>query len=100
MATALGCLPSAIDEESVVNIFDLLKYWQEEPPTHVILALRYLGQKKKANPSKDQVISQMHELAAMTGQQLVREAPEGFIDAMQWAERMKDKVKGSRPAVN
>lgn len=32
-----------------MNIIGLLKYWREEPPAHVILALRYLGPSKSTD---------------------------------------------------
>jgi hypothetical protein len=98
VATALGCLPSAIDDEPVVNIFRLLKYWQEEPPAHVMLALRYLGARKKpgrdsGNPAvtEKQAQAQMHETAAMMGG--VGSAPEGFAEMVEWAAAMEAKVK-------
>lgn len=88
----MGCLPSAIDDEPVIHIFDLLKYWAEEPPTHVILALRYLGQRKKAQP-RDAVYAQMQEMGAMLGQPVTAgKAPADFMDAVNWAEQMRSKV--------
>jgi hypothetical protein len=32
-------------------VFCLFRYWAENPPTHVLLALRYLGEGKKGNPT-------------------------------------------------
>jgi hypothetical protein len=60
-------LPSAIDDEPAIKIFRLLEYWSEEPPTHVILALRYLGQRKVPAIPEAETASNMAELAAMPG---------------------------------
>jgi hypothetical protein len=101
VATALGCLPSAIDDEPMINIARLLRYWQEEPPTHVMLALRYLGERKKpgrdsGNPAvtEKQAEAQMHETAAMMGG--VGSAPEGFAEMVQWAEAHKKIVREAK----
>lgn len=93
MATALGCLPSAIDDEPAVNIFNLLYHWLENPPTHVILALRYLGQRKKVTPTQQETMAKMQELGAMMGQGVTSgKAPDGFLDAVDWAESMKARM--------
>jgi hypothetical protein len=67
VATSLGVLPSAIDDEPAINIFGLLEYWGEEPPTHVILALRYLGQRKAPAKSDAETENDLAELAVMPG---------------------------------
>jgi hypothetical protein len=89
VATALGILPSAIDEEPAINIFKLLEYWAEEPPTHVILALRYLGQKKKPSSPEaaiDQLQGAMEFMGAPAGP-----VPEHIRAMADWVEANKPK---------
>jgi hypothetical protein len=95
VATALGCLPSAIDEEPAINIFDLLEYWREEPPTHVILAMRYLGPSKRRKPrvSEEDARKDMGEMARLLGQQ-ARPMPANLKDLVRQAEQMKKQHKG------
>ena len=97
MATAIGCLPSAIDDEPVVNIFNLLEYWINEPPAHVILALRYLGERKKQ--SKQQPVQtelefqrNMGELCGMLGRQ-AQPVSQRTRDLVAYAEEMKAKMQ-------
>lgn len=94
VATALSILPSAIDDEPCVNIFKLLKYWVEEPPTHVILALRYLGQ-KTAKPaiSEEQAQQQMADMSQMLGKQ-ARALPPNLAELIRDAEQIKQQHKG------
>lgn len=92
MATGLGILPSAIDDEPAINIFELMRYWAEEPPTHVILALRYLGQKQKRAPiSESEARQQLHELGGVmeTG---AMPLPQALRDAAQWAEAQRERL--------
>ena len=97
MATAIGCLPSAIDDEPVVNIFSLLEYWGDEPPTHVILALRYLGERKKKSmqqPVQTELEFQksMGELCGMLGRQ-AQPVSQKTRDLVAYAEEMKAKMQ-------
>jgi hypothetical protein len=83
-------LPSAIDDEPAINIFKLLEYWGVEPPTHVILALRYLGQHKKPT-SEHEAVGQMHQLAGMVDQNLTP-MPQHLREMAQWAEEESAKL--------
>jgi hypothetical protein len=83
-------LPSAIDDEPAINIFRLLEYWGKEPPTHVILALRYLGQHKKPT-TEDEAAGQMHQLAGMVEQNLTP-MPQHLREMAQWAEEEAAKL--------
>lgn len=103
MATALGCLPSAIDDEPVVNVFRLLEYWLDEPPAHVSLATQRPGGSPPASrpasarqPGLNDTKAGMAEMAAMMGPAIGRPgtAPEGFADVVNWADEMEAKVKG------
>jgi hypothetical protein len=85
-------LPSAIDEEPAVNIFRLLEYWGEEPPTHVILALRYLGQRK----AKDRTMKRWSNsplAQEMLGQGAVAPLPPHLREMAQWAEEQNARLK-------
>jgi hypothetical protein len=94
VATSLGCLPSAIDEEPAVNIFGLLDYWKEEPPTHVILAMRYLGpsQGKKKRVSEEDARKDMGEMSKLLGP--ARPLPPNLKQMIQQAEQVKKQHKG------
>jgi hypothetical protein len=96
VATAIGCLPSAIDDEPVVNVFSLLDYWTDEPPTHVILALRYLGERKKQSKSpvqSEQEFQQnMGELCGILGRQ-AQPVSQKTRDLVAYAEEMKAKMQ-------
>ncbi len=92
MATGLGILPSAIDDEPAINIFELLRYWAEEPPTHVILALRYLGQKRnRASISEHEARQQLHELGGVmeTG---TTPLPPALREMAQWADAQCERL--------
>lgn len=95
MATTLGCLPSAIDDESISGILELLDYWTEEPPTHVILAMRYLGESRgrKKQPSEEEARRDMGALAGMLGQQ-PRKLPPELKQMIRNAEQLKHQHKG------
>ena len=95
MATSLGCLPSAIDEEPAVNILGLLDYWKEEPPTHVILAMRYLGPSegsKQKRISEEDARKDMGEMSKSLGP--VRPLPPNLKQMIELAEQMKQQHKG------
>ncbi|HVJ09264.1 MAG TPA: hypothetical protein VM554_12860 [Acidisarcina sp.] len=94
VATALGCLPSAIDEEPVVNIFELLDYWIEEPPTHVILALRYLGERKRQPVSEDQARDQLLAVQQMGPGFAQQSMPPELREMAQWADEQQDRLRG------
>jgi hypothetical protein len=99
VATAIGCLPSAIDDEPVVNIFSLLEYWDDEPPTHVILALRYLGERKKQNKqpvqSEQEFQRNIGELCGMLGRQ-AQPVSQQARDLVAYAEEMKAKMHSKK----
>jgi len=42
IVTATGWRPAEIDAMSLCDVLDLLAYWSDNPPVHVILAARYL----------------------------------------------------------
>jgi hypothetical protein len=95
VATSLGCLPSAIDDEPAVNIFGLLDYWKEEPPTHVILAMRYLGPSSKGGKkriSEEDARKDMGEMSALLGP--ARPLPPNLKEMIARAEALKKQHKG------
>ena len=99
MATAIGCLPSAIDDEPAINIFNLLEYWLDEPPAHVILALRYLGERKKRSrqpaQSEQEFQRNMGELCGMLGRQ-AQPVSQQTRDLVAYAEEMKAKMQSKK----
>jgi hypothetical protein len=83
-------LPSAIDDEPAINIFRLLDYWGEEPPTHVILALRYLGQRKPK--TEQEAMDQLAGAQEMLGQGAVAPLPAHLREMAQWADEQRLKL--------
>jgi hypothetical protein len=75
-------------------VLSLLAYWAQEPPTHVILALRYLGTSKRAKhideaqARKD--MGEMGRIMGMPAQQL----PPNLKDMIRSAEAIKQQNKG------
>ena len=79
-----------------MNIFALLDYWREEPPTHVILAMRYLGPskgKKKPQVTEEDARRDMGEMARMLGQ-TARPLPADLKQMIRQAEQIKQQHKG------
>lgn len=94
VATALGVLPSAIDEEPSINIFRLLEYWIEEPPAHVILALRYLGERKTKQPKSEQeAFDQLRQFAQLADQP-ASPLPAHLREMAEWGDAQQAKLKG------
>jgi len=95
VATGLGVLPSAIDEEPAVGIFALLRYWAEEPPAHVTLALRYLGERKRKPASARAAREQLGEAANLMG---ARIAPvsEKTRELVAHVEEMQAKLRAAQ----
>lgn len=51
LCTALGCLPAQADSILWPDAMDLLDYWAEHPPVHVLVAAKMgLKPKKKTKP--------------------------------------------------
>jgi hypothetical protein len=71
---------------------------EKEPPTHVILALRYLGQHKKPT-TEDEAAGQMHQLAGMVEQNLTP-MPAHLRELAQWAEEEAAKLNAVRGKKN
>ena len=87
-----------IDEESAADIFALVDYWADEPPAHVILGWRYLGDKsgpgaKKAGPTQAEALKDMGQLAQMLGQP-ARPLPPHLKQLIDQAEALKKAHKG------
>jgi hypothetical protein len=89
IVTATGWTFETINESSAGDVFALLRYWSENPPTHDILALRYFGERKKIAPkSENEARSQLFGLRQMMDQPAMPLPP--HIRAMaDWAEEQK-----------
>jgi len=76
----------------MINIAQLLTYWGEEPPTHVILALKYLGERKSKGPKNEGVArDQIREAAGMLGQN-VQPVSQRTRDLVAYAEEVKARM--------
>jgi hypothetical protein len=92
--TATGWNYETLYETSFCDIADLLKYWQEEPPAHVLLALRYLGANKRGKQVNPETArQQLSDLSQFLGQP-ARPLPAQLKGLIRDAERMKSEHKG------
>ena len=94
--TATGWTFDQLNESSFSDIAELLGYWRDEPPAHVLLALRYLGPSKNARRAavdEDQARDDMAALGGMMGKQ-AQPLPPHLKDLVRSAELMKKQHKG------
>jgi hypothetical protein len=85
-----------LNEQSACDVVSLLEYWAEEPPAHVTLALRYLGQGKRgsAKPIDEaQARQDMGQMGQILGQQPAP-LPDHLKSMVRIAEQMKGVHKG------
>lgn len=74
------------------DVMALYDYWAEHPPTHIILAARYLDQSKKrgkAPRSEQAATEQLQSIGQFMG--APQKLPEHLKDAMKWALDFKRK---------
>ena len=92
--TATGWTYATLYETSFCDIQELLSYWAEEPPTHVILALRYLGPSKRAKHIDEaQARKDMGEMSRVMGAP-PQPLPHNLKEMIRSAEQIKQKNKG------
>ncbi len=92
--TATGWSYQTLYDTSFCDINDLLNYWIEEPPTHVILALRYLGPRKRSKQaSEEDTRNQLAEVGMMMGRQ-AQALPAHLKEMIRGAEQLKQQHKG------
>lgn len=76
-------------------MLELLAYWAEEPPTHVILALRYLGAGKRAKQvSEAQARKDLGEMQTLPGMGMAASLPANVKEMIRQAEQLKQTCKG------
>lgn len=93
VATVLGCLPSAIDDEPIVNIKDLLLYWSDQPPVHELLAA-FVGFKSKRRQPVSEEDTRKGLMAASQFMGPARGMPPGVRKLIEMAEQVKRQHKG------
>jgi len=95
VVTATGWTFDQLNDSSFCDVLDLLTYWAEEPPAHVILALRYLGAGKRgkhvdeAQSRKD--LGEMQQLPGMGPAGLM---PANLKEMIRAAEQLRQEHKG------
>ncbi len=75
---------------------ELLAYWADEPPAHVILALRYLGPSKRGGKmqiDEERARKDFGDMARVMGKQPAR-LPEHLKALVRSAEQIKQQKKG------
>lgn len=81
---------------SLGDVLGLLKYWQDNPPVHVILAARYLDRSGTASSrrqqpqpqSEEEIHADMMAVASVLGP--VQPMPKDVRDALDWAQTIVD----------
>lgn len=75
-------------------MLELLEYWQQEPPAHVLLALRYLGgAKRNSGPTEEQAKQDMGQMTALLGKS-PQKLPDHLRRMVEEAEQLKQQHKG------
>lgn len=85
--TTTGWTHAAIDEMSLCDVLDLIAYWGENPPTHIILAARYLnrgGSSRRMRRSESDIRAEMNQLSSMLGP--ASPVPPHLREMAQWAD--------------
>lgn len=105
IATATGWTFSQIDQLTMWDVNDLMEYWQDYPPTHVLVAAYLLGGNKvrsSKRPRKNDTgdsdgdTSNFHELAQVVtsaGGALNKKLPEIYK-----RDKQKQEPSGSIPS--
>ena len=92
--TATGWTFDQLGESSFSDVADLLEYWIEEPPEHVILALRYLGPGKRGKKIDEaQARKDMGEMSRIMGAP-AQPLPANLKEMIRSAEQLKQKNRG------
>lgn len=101
MVTATGWTHREIEEMSLCDLLDLLDYWQDTPPAHVVLAARYMvrsgrtGRRESApepHQTEDEAMGEFNALGGMLGVG-AKPMPAHLREMAEWAEQMtKGKV--------
>lgn len=68
MATSTGWTFAEIDQLTLWDVNELMEYWADHPPAHVILAARYLKQGPKRRKAKvSDAAEDIHEFKSALG---------------------------------
>jgi hypothetical protein len=93
--TATGWTFDQLNQSSFSDVADLLAYWAEEPPTHVILALRYLGAGKRSKQTSEaQTRKELGEMQSLPGMGPAGSASDHVKEMIRSAELLKQQHKG------
>lgn len=84
-----------MNDSSFCDVKELLDYWAEEPPPHVLLALRYLGQGKRrgGRQNEEDLRKDLGEVAHMMGT-APQPLPAHLKAMIQQVEQVKKEHKG------
>jgi hypothetical protein len=94
--TATGWTFDALNETSFSDVAELLAYWAEEPPAHVILALRYLGERKAKQPKSEQeAFDQLHQFAQLAEQPALP-LPSHLREMAEWGDQQQALLRGKK----
>lgn len=89
--TATGWSYEQIDRASMCDICDLLEYWLEEPPAHVVLGAVHMERKGKRAVREEDAMESFGELQGMMGQR-PQPMPAHLKDMMRWAQEQEKKM--------
>ena len=89
LCTGLRQLPSAIDGLALPDAWELLEYWNEWPPEHMLLR-GFTGYKPPSNPGCELGTEEVASLTGMLGP--AERPPQHINELVEWAEKMKEKL--------
>lgn len=82
-----------IDTLTLDQVNELMGYWSEQPPTHIVLGPRHEPKRKpKANAAEE-----ANDLSAMFGV-AAEKMPEHYAQAVEWAEDVQKKISKGKPS--
>jgi hypothetical protein len=84
LITSTGWTRREVDNLTMDEANELMAYWREFPPAHLILGARYLKPQQKARGNAKQ---QIEQLAMISGANLEK-MPDKLADDIKWAEEM------------
>lgn len=70
MITATGWTWDQVDSLTWPQVLELLTYWKQQPPTHVLVKAFFMGDKEESRPSEGEdgwTLEKMDELMALFG---------------------------------
>ncbi len=81
IATATGWTLTQIEQLTLWDVNDLFDYWQDHPPTHLLVGAYVLGGSRKGKPgqgSQHNNLNELKQMVASAGGGIKRTMPETY----------------------